>query len=210
MAPIDKSSDRRHRSPAPEAPEGGPDGGPATVAEDEFELASGEEASEAVAVPEGRLLSFYDGLRQRLADAADPSGEAPTKLGGKLGRRVGRTLLVVPDVFLLLVRLVLDGETPRQTRALLGGALAYFLLPFDLLPEGFLGPMGFSEDLVLAVAVLASAFDRQVEELARRHWSGSQDLFSTLQDILEGAQALLGKSLYGRLRKLLHGRGIQL
>ena len=50
-----------------------------------------------------------------------------------------RALLLVPDVFILLVRLALDKDVPGSARAMIGGALAYFVLPFDLLPEAILG-----------------------------------------------------------------------
>jgi len=152
---------------------------------------------------EARLLGFYDRLRARIVAKVETRQ-------GKLGVRMTRALLTVPDVFLLLVRLTFDKETPRETRALVGGALAYFVLPLDLFPEGMVGPVGFSEDLIFAAAVVASAFDRQLEALTRRHWSGSEDLRVVLQDLLEAAQALLGKSLYGRLRRLLARRGVRL
>lgn len=158
---------------------------------------------EETGVSQVKLLGFYDRLRERITATVE-------RKQGKLGQKAVRALLAVPDTFLLLVRLVLDKETPKETRALIGGALAYFILPIDLFPEGFVGPVGFTEDIVFAAAVLSSAFDRRLEGLVQRHWSGSEDLRVLLQDLLEGAQALLGKSLYGRLRRVLARRGITL
>jgi uncharacterized membrane protein YkvA (DUF1232 family) len=97
---------------------------------------------------------------------------------------------------------------PGSTRALIGGALAYFILPVDLLPEALLGPAGYLDDLVLAAAVLAQAFGGELEPYARKHWSGSEDLRVVIQDISETAQSLLGQNLYDRLRKLMSRRGI--
>src|SRR5262245_59645581 len=51
------------------------------------------------------LLSFYDRLREKILQAVE-------KRGGRLGEGAVRALLLVPDVFILLVRLSLDREVP--------------------------------------------------------------------------------------------------
>jgi uncharacterized membrane protein YkvA (DUF1232 family) len=173
-----------------------------------FDIEAAEkEAESALATglenPSTGLLSFYDRLRERIVEVVE-------RRGGKLPDGVVRALLLVPDVFILLVRLTLDREVPGGTRALIGGALAYFVLPFDLLPEAILGPVGYLDDLVLATAVLAQSFSGDLEPYARKHWSGSEDLRVVLHDITQTAHALLGESLYGRVRRLLKRRGIHI
>ena len=154
-------------------------------------------------LPSSGLLSFYDRLRDRILSAAE-------KRGGKMSEGALKALLLVPDVFILLTRLMLDKNVPGSTRAMIGGALAYFILPADLLPEMLLGGAGFMDDLVLAAAVLSQAFGGELEPYARRHWSGPEDLRVVLRDITETAQSLLGKNLYDRLKKLMGRRGIRL
>ena len=83
-------------------------------------------------LPSTGLLSFYDRLRERILRAVE-------RRGGRLGGAVAETLLLAPDVFMLLARLSLDKEVPKETRVLVSGALAYFLLPVDLLPEMVVG-----------------------------------------------------------------------
>jgi uncharacterized membrane protein YkvA (DUF1232 family) len=179
------------------------------VAEDleMFDSAQAERDSDAALagetdLPSSGLLSFYDRLRDRILRAVE-------KRGGKLTEGAVRALLLVPDVFILLVRLALDKEVPASTRAMIGGALAYFILPADLLPEMILGGVGFMDDLVLATAVLSQAFGGDLEPYARKHWSGAEDLRVVMQDISTTAQSLLGKNLYGRLRGVMSRRGIQ-
>ena len=150
-----------------------------------------------------RLFSFYDRLRERILQAVE-------RRGGKLSEGALKALLLVPDVFILLVRLMLDKSVPGSTRAMIGGALAYFILPADLLPEMILGGAGFMDDLVLATAVLSQAFGGELEPYARRHWSGPEDLRVVLRDISQTAQSLLGQNLYDKLRKLMGRRGIRL
>ncbi|MEM8962174.1 MAG: DUF1232 domain-containing protein [Acidobacteriota bacterium] len=148
------------------------------------------------------LLSFYDRLRQRITDFVE-------ERTGELGGKTAEALLVVPDIFILLTRLALDRDVPNETRALVASALAYFVLPFDILPEGFVGPMGFVDDLILAVAVLTHVFDDELEPITERYWSGSAQLRSVLGDVLDTAHALVGKSVFGRLIGLLEKRGIK-
>jgi uncharacterized membrane protein YkvA (DUF1232 family) len=159
-------------------------------------------ASATPPVPSTGLLSFYDRLRARIVAAIE-------KRGSRLGSGAVKALLLVPDIFILLVRIALDPEVPGSARALVGGALAYFVLPLDLLPEAVLGGAGYLEDLVLATAVLARAFGGELEPWARKHWSGPEDLRKVLTDVTGAAQHLLGAPLYQRLTRLLARRGVE-
>jgi uncharacterized membrane protein YkvA (DUF1232 family) len=138
------------------------------------------------------LLPAYDRLRRRVLAAVE-------RRGGRLSADAVRVLLLVPDIFLLLVRLVLDKEVPPATRTLIGSVLAYFVLPLDLLPEGLLGGAGLLDDMVLATAVLARAFGGELEAHARRHWSGPEDLRVVLREVTASAHRLLS----GRTRRQL-------
>lgn len=173
-----------------------------------FDTEAAEAESEAALVrgtdlPSTGLLSFYDTLRVRMVQTVE-------KRGGKLPGDAVRMLLLVPDIFILLVRLTLDKSVPGSTRAMIGGALAYFILPFDLLPEAILGPVGYMDDLVLAAAVLSQAFGGELEPYARKHWSGDEDLRVVLRDITQTAHSLLGHKLYERLKGLLRRRGVEI
>lgn len=152
---------------------------------------------------QARLLSFYDRLRKRIVAKIE-------RRGGRLSKGAAKALLLVPDVFIFLIRLTLDRDVPRSTRALIGGALAYYLLPLDFLPELLLGPVGFMDDLVLAVAVLGQAFGNELEPYSRKHWSGPEDLRVVLRDISTSAEQLLGHKVYDRLRRFLGRRGIEM
>ncbi len=153
-------------------------------------------------LPSTGLLSFYDRLRRRVTKAVE-------RRGGRLGAGAVEALLLVPDIFILLVRLSLDREVPKPTRALIVGALAYFILPFDLLPEGVVGPLGYMDDLVIACAVLTQALGGDLEPFAEKYWSGPRRLRVVLRDVTRSAQALLGESLFLRVERALAKRGIK-
>ena len=57
-----------------------------------------------------------------------------------------------------------DRDTPRAVQAALLGALAYFVLPFDFVPD-FLPVLGFTDD----AAVLAAAIKLVSDHIGPRH-----------------------------------------
>ncbi len=152
-------------------------------------------------LPSSGLLSFYDRLRRRVQDFLE-------ERGGSLGSTATDYLLLVPDVFILLARLSLDKQVPKEQRALIGSALAYFVIPIDILPEAFMGPVGYLDDLVLSAMVLSRAFGDQLEPYTDRHWSGSEKLRTVLADVAHTAESLVGKDVYGKLMTLLRKKGL--
>jgi uncharacterized membrane protein YkvA (DUF1232 family) len=153
-------------------------------------------------LPEPGLFGFYDRLREKVLHAVEAKA-------GRFSEAAVEALLLVPDVFILLVRLALDPEVPKQARALIAGALAYFVLPVDLLPEALLGAGGFLEDLVLASSVLSHAFGGELEPYAKKHWSGSHELQHVLQRVTAGAHRFLETKVLDRLGNLMHRRGVK-
>jgi uncharacterized membrane protein YkvA (DUF1232 family) len=69
----------------------------------------------------------------------------------------------------------LDPATPHKVRAVLLGALAYFILPFDTIPDVLAG-IGFSDDiavLVAAITMVGAHITPAHREAARRVLSGA-------------------------------------
>ena len=63
-----------------------------------------------------------------------------------------------------------DRDTPRHVQATLVGALAYFVLPFDIIPD-MLPVLGFTDDaavLATAIKLVASHIRPQHRDAARR------------------------------------------
>ena len=48
-----------------------------------------------------------------------------------------------------------DPATPTRVRAILVGALAYFVLPFDAIPD-FIAGLGFTDDVTVLLAAIAT------------------------------------------------------
>lgn len=81
-------------------------------------------------------------------------------------RRVARKLPFTDDL-LAAYYCALDPTTPKSAKAVLMGALAYFIMPADLLPD-FLAAIGFSDDAtVLFAAVQAVRANLTPDHYAR-------------------------------------------
>ncbi|HYM62452.1 MAG TPA: YkvA family protein [Thermoanaerobaculia bacterium] len=111
-------------------------------------------------------------------------------------------LLLVPDVFILLWRLTVDSRVSAANKALLAGAIAYYILPFDLLPEAILGPIGYLDDLIVGVYTLNKVVADTNPDILREHWSGSEDVFGMLRRVLAAADSLLGRDFLRKVKKI--------
>lgn len=155
---------------------------------------SGEMSEELTApVSKDRAQRFYDRMRNGIRSYLEKKGS----LVGKSGE----FLLLVPDIFILLWRLINDSRVNSKHKMLLGSGIAYYLFPLDIMPEGFLGPIGYLDDLVFGVYLLNSLLTDTDAEILREHWSGSEDLFETIRKVLGAADSLVGSEIVGRFKK---------
>ena len=86
----------------------------------------------------------------------------------KLKRVLGRVPFA--EDLLAAYYAVLDRRTPLAVRATLAGALAYFILPFDIVPDFIVG-LGYTDDAAVLFAALrgvAGAIEPRHREVARR------------------------------------------
>jgi uncharacterized membrane protein YkvA (DUF1232 family) len=140
---------------------------------------------------------FYQHLRKRLAAWMKGRGAK---------HKYAEYLLVAPDLFHLLCKLAVDKRVPVAEKAKLAAALAYFVSPMDLMPEGLLGPIGYADDVALAAYVLNSIVNKTSPAIVRAHWAGDGDVLDVIRRILEVAEDMVGSGLWKTLRGLV-GRG---
>ena len=134
---------------------------------------------------------FYKQFRERVSSYSGPYAEY---------------ILLVPDLLLLVGRLMLDPRVTTRHKAYLGAALAYVISPIDLLSERQLGPAGYLDDLAVLVAALHQLINEADPQIVLQHWSGDADLLAKVREILGQADQFIGK---GRLDKILDGLGIR-
>ena len=115
-------------------------------------------------------------------------------------------VLMLPDLFLLITRLMLDPRVDGKHKVYMGAAIAYVISPIDLISERRFGVIGYLDDLVVVVAALNALFNDVDRQIILEHWSGKADLLDTVQRVLAQADDLVGKS---RIEKILAAIGIR-
>ncbi len=118
-----------------------------------------------------------------------------------INHRFKKYIMLVPDMFYLLVKLVQDPEVPQSKKVKLISAIAYFISPIDFLPEAFLGPIGYMDDLAIAAYVLNDMLNAIDPQIIRKHWAGDTDILITIKNILINADNLIGKGIWNKIRR---------
>ncbi|HZK44122.1 MAG TPA: DUF1232 domain-containing protein [Syntrophomonadaceae bacterium] len=109
--------------------------------------------------------------------------------------------MFAPDLFHLLCKLTIDTDVPVEHKAKLGGAIVYFISPIDLLPEAFLGPIGYVDDIVVAAWVLNNMLNHLDPEIIRKHWAGEDDVLKVIQQIIGVADQMIGSGMWEKIKQ---------
>jgi uncharacterized membrane protein YkvA (DUF1232 family) len=92
----------------------------------------------------------------------------------KLARNIGRVPFA--DEALAAWYCATDGATPLKVKATLFGALAYFVLPFDVIPDVILG-LGFTDDM----AVLVTAVTLMRNHITQAHRDKARETLDSIK-----------------------------
>jgi len=141
----------------------------------------------------GEKVRFYDSLKARIIEWLS------TKLGGRLVKLAEFTFLL-PDIMILLGRLLLDRRAPRRLRIKLGMILGYMASPLDLVPETMVGPIGLVDDLVLVAFALDRVFAEVNEEILAEHWSGRPEHLEKLGELADLVDGIFSGKVGGKLQ----------
>jgi uncharacterized membrane protein YkvA (DUF1232 family) len=92
-------------------------------------------------------------------------------------RKVRRVVVRIPFAEDLLAAYfcAIDRNTPTYVRGILFGAVAYFVLPADMIPD-LLGPLGFTDD----ASVIAAALTAVGSHLRPEHRTEARDRLDKL------------------------------
>jgi len=134
---------------------------------------------------------LWDRLRARVVSERVPG----------TGSSVFDMLFLLPDLTVLLVRLLRDRRVPLVSKAVAVAGLAYVISPLDPVPALFFGPVGLVDDLFVVAAALSSMLNRVHPDVVRSHWSGQGDALTAIhrvtawaeEQVTGGLQAVLGR-----------------
>ena len=112
-------------------------------------------------------------------------------------------ILLAPDLFHLLTKLVIDKAVSLEFKGKLGLVILYFISPIDLIPEAFIGPGGYIDDIVLAAYVLNLMVNQASPEIIHKHWAGEGNVLQIIQNVVKDAQKMVGRGIWNKLRRKL-------
>lgn len=128
---------------------------------------------------QGEILS-KEAYKDTFENADANEAKNADKVRDGFWRTIAKAAKHIPQIekFVAAYYCAFDEETPNKTRGILLAALAYFVLPVDLVPD-FLAGFGFTDDIaVLTIAInsIQSAIGPQHLEAAKRKLASSDEM----------------------------------
>jgi uncharacterized membrane protein YkvA (DUF1232 family) len=108
-------------------------------------------------------------------------------------------LAQAPDTFSLLCTLSNDNVVSEKSKSKLAKAITYFHLKFDLIPEAFIGPPGYLDDLIISALTIRYVMDYDNKDVVRNSWEGNKDITALIAEIIEKADDLVGPDIHKKL-----------
>lgn len=122
----------------------------------------------------------------------EPKTKLKRREKSELKGRMRNFLMFLPNMVLLLGRLLKDIRVPTAEKALFVAAIVYVISPLDLIPDVF--PfIGQVDDLYVVALVLLRLVNRTDESVVREHWSGGGDIVVLADSIASIAPKFLPK-----------------
>ncbi|MDJ0852218.1 MAG: DUF1232 domain-containing protein [Myxococcota bacterium] len=139
-----------------------------------------------------RERRLYDRVRDRLHES-------------DLRRAAGArdVILLLPDLTVLLGRLLRDPRVPRSAKFVAMLGVGYVISPIDLIPGVIFGPIGLVDDLLIVTATLSRILNDVHPDIVRSHWSGTGDVLDAIQRVTRWSETLFKGRLVGLLRGAL-------
>lgn len=149
-------------------------------------------------------LLFAEAFNGRvLIQPKDEAGQEPEKVvpklrdrilnwakehGGELARDITEMVLVVPDLVLLLIKLMKDERIPVDLKVKIALAVAYVVSPIDLIPEALGNVLGYVDDTLAMTVLITGLVEEIPNEIIYDNWNGRPDI---LELILKGKELLI-------------------
>ena len=140
---------------------------------------------------------FYAELRKKIDSQAG-------KVSAKYGKKTAGWLFVLPDLMALCVKLAFDPRLSSKSKGLMGIAILYVISPIDLIPELFLGPGAYIDDLAIVILALQKVKESQRNpNILRELWTGDGDIIKLIEEIAGKVNELLDEHIIRKLKAIL-------
>jgi len=99
-------------------------------------------------------------------------------------------ILYAPDFFKLLCEL-LDEDLDNEDKRKINSALAYFVLPNEIIPEETSGPLGYVDDIYVCCVVLKNLSTKYGIARINKLWNQDEDFEVVLNKCFKGSENIL-------------------
>lgn len=119
----------------------------------------------------------------------------------QLKGRMKSFIMFLPNMVMLLGRLMKDSRVPTAEKALFAAAIVYVISPLDFIPDVF--PfIGQVDDIYVVALTLIRLISRTNEDVVRENWSGGGDIVGLIDSVASLAPTFLPK----RISRVLQNR----
>ena len=102
-------------------------------------------------------------------------------------------IYLTPFWYRLLTNLLDDPRLPARLKPLVSCAVAYFIIPVDVVSEEIHGPYGYIDDIFFCAYVADQVRIRTDDKtLLTDNWEGEGDIMQLAEEVLEQEHALIG------------------
>ncbi|MEP6789641.1 MAG: YkvA family protein [Acidobacteriota bacterium] len=129
-----------------------------------------------------------------MSNNKEPKTKLKRREKSALKGRMRNFLMFLPNMMMLMGRLLKDARVPIAEKALFAAAIVYVISPLDFIPDVF--PfIGQVDDLYVVALVLLRLVNRTDESVVREHWTGGGDIVSLADSIASIAPKFLPKRI---------------
>jgi uncharacterized membrane protein YkvA (DUF1232 family) len=112
----------------------------------------------------------------------------------QIKNRMRSFLMFLPNMVMLLGRLLKDPRVPTTEKALFLGAIVYVISPLDFIPD-VLPFIGQVDDIYVVALTLIRLINRTNEDVVRENWTGGGDIVALIDSIASLAPTFLPKRI---------------
>lgn len=132
--------------------------------------------------------------REEMDRIEKPKTKLKRREKSEIRGRMGNFMMFLPNMVMLLGRLLKDVRVPTAEKALFLAAIVYVISPLDFIPDIF--PfIGQVDDIYVVALTLLRLINRTDESVVRENWSGGGDIVSLADSIASVAPILLPKRI---------------
>jgi len=104
-------------------------------------------------------------------------------------------IYLTPDWYKLMTNLMDDARLPYRLKPLVSCAIAYFIIPADIISEEIHGPYGYIDDIYFCAFVAKEIVKRTNDSaLLVENWEGEGDILELTDQMLENEEELIGSN----------------